>query len=128
MGACLHLIKPLGFSLDEKAVRRSGLDYWHSLDLKVWENLDEFFVKNPINNRHFFATTKTKTPYFDMQFLRGDYFYFGSEGAGLPLKLLKNQTINIPMKKEFRSLNLSNAVSIVLYEALRQNFAHFSPN
>jgi tRNA (cytidine/uridine-2'-O-)-methyltransferase len=127
-GATLHLIRPLGFDIDEKAVRRAGLDYWHKLDLKVWENLDEFFAHNPQRERCFFATTKTTTPYFDHTFQAGDYLFFGSETAGLPSELLASlphQCMTIPMTKEGRSLNLAISTGIILYEAIRQNFSTY---
>ena len=129
IGATLHIIKPIPFSLDEKKVKRAGLDYWDSLDLKVWENLDTFLDYHHLNQRCFFATTKSTKPYFDVSFQKGDFIFFGSEDAGLPQSLMDQipqNKITIPMKKEFRSLNLSNAVSIVAYEVLRQNFKDFS--
>jgi tRNA (cytidine/uridine-2'-O-)-methyltransferase len=125
IGATLHLVKPFPFLLDEKRLKRAGLDYWNKLDLKVWDSLDEFLKNNPINSRHFFSTTKTDKPYFEVSFKKGDFIYFGSEDAGLPEELmsqLPSNKVTIPMKKEFRSLNLSNAVSIVVYEAIRQNY------
>lgn len=128
VGARLHIIKPIPFEIDEKKVRRAGLDYWQDLDLIVWESLDEFLKSNPINERHFFATTKTEKLYFNIDFKEGDFIYFGSEDSGLPLELMQKREegmITIPMKKEYRSLNQSNAVSIVLFEAVRQNFEVF---
>ncbi len=127
IGARLHLVRPFPFLLDEKRLRRAGLDYWNSLDLVVHNSLDEFLEKHPINSRHFFATTKTDKPYFSVEFHAWDFLYFGSEDAGLPVWLFETAgtPINIPMKKEFRSLNLSNAVNIVAYEALRQNYGLF---
>jgi tRNA (cytidine/uridine-2'-O-)-methyltransferase len=128
-GASLHLIKPIGFDIDEKAVRRAGLDYWHKLDLHVWENLDDFFAHNSITHNAYFATTKTDRPYFEAAFQEGDYIFFGSETAGIPEDILnkyKEQNITIPMTKEGRSLNLAISTGIVLYDAIRQNFATFS--
>jgi len=127
IGATLHIVKPIPFELDEKKIRRAGLDYWQDLDLHVWESLEEFLEANPINDRHFFGTTKTDKEYFNAEFKEGDFLYFGSEDAGLPEWLFetKGQCINIPMKKEYRSLNVSNAVSIVMFEALRQNYSSF---
>jgi tRNA (cytidine/uridine-2'-O-)-methyltransferase len=128
-GASLHLIKPIGFDIDEKAVRRAGLDYWHKLDLHVWENLDEFFEKTIITDNAYFATTKTDKPYFDAAFKEGDYIFFGSETAGIPESVLntyKEQNITIPMTKEGRSLNLAISTGIVLYDAIRQNYSTFS--
>jgi len=128
-GASLHLIKPIGFDIDEKAVRRAGLDYWDKLDVKVWENLDEFFSYNTITDNAYFATTKTERPYFDAQFQEGDYIFFGSETRGIPEEVLhkyKSQNITIPMTKEGRSLNLAISTGIILYEAIRQNYSIFS--
>lgn len=127
-GAALHIIKPIAFDIDEKAVRRAGLDYWHKLDLHVWESLDDFFANNIIKNNAHFATTKTDKPYFDAQFKEGDYIFFGSETAGIPEDILnryKEQNITIPMTKEGRSLNLAISTGIVLYEAIRQNYGSF---
>ena len=127
-GAALHIIKPIAFDIDEKAVRRAGLDYWHKLDLHVWESLDDFFANNEITNNAYFATTKTDKPYFDVQFKDGDYIFFGSETAGIPEDILnryKEQNITIPMTKEGRSLNLAISTGIVLYEAIKQNYHVF---
>jgi len=127
-GASLHLIKPIAFDIDEKAVRRAGLDYWHKLDLHVWENLDDFFANNKISNNAHFATTKTDKPYFEAEFKEGDYIFFGSETAGIPENILnryKEQNITIPMTKEGRSLNLAISTGIVLYEAIKQNYTAF---
>lgn len=125
----LHLIKPYGFGeITEKEVRRAGLDYWFDLDVTEYENIEDFWSKNPFSNRHFFATTKTKQTYFDAKYEVGDYFYFGREDAGLPETLLaKNEKgcVTIPMTNNARSLNIANSVSIVAYEALRQNFKDF---
>lgn len=127
-GATLHLIKPLGFDISEKAVRRSGLDYWHKLDLKVWENLEEFFDSVQQYDRFFYGTTKTDKPYFEFEFQEGDYLFFGSETAGLPADLLAKfpqQCMTIPMTKEGRSLNLAICTGIILYEAIKQNFVGY---
>lgn len=124
-GSTLHLIKPLGFDISEKAVRRSGLDYWHKIDLKVWENIDEFLDAHPARERFFFATTKTDRPYFEVEFQEGDYLLFGSETSGIPAEILSaypDQTMTIPMTKEGRSLNLAISTGIILYEAIKQNF------
>ncbi|WP_310440262.1 tRNA (cytidine(34)-2'-O)-methyltransferase [Sulfuricurvum sp.] len=121
----LHLIKPIGFDIDEKAVRRAGLDYWHKIDLHVWENIDEFMAAHPVRERFFFATTKTDRPYFEQEFEEGDFLFFGSETAGIPSEILEaypNQTMTIPMTKEGRSLNLAISSGIILYEAIKQNF------
>ncbi|OHE11591.1 MAG: RNA methyltransferase [Sulfurimonas sp. RIFOXYD12_FULL_36_11] len=122
------IIKTKAFDIDEKAVRRAGLDYWHKLDLHVWESLDDFFANNEISNNAYFATTKTDKPYFDAQFKDGDYIFFGSETAGIPEDILnryKEQNITIPMTKEGRSLNLAISTGIVLYEAIKQNYTTF---
>ncbi len=124
-GSTLHLIKPLGFDIDEKAVRRAGLDYWEKLDLHVWESVEEFFMHNPLSKRCFFATTKTTLPYFSHTFQSGDYLFFGSEITGIPSDILENsptQCMTIPMTKEGRSLNLAISTGIILYEAIKQNF------
>jgi tRNA (cytidine/uridine-2'-O-)-methyltransferase len=123
----LHLIKPLGFEIDEKAVRRAGLDYWKDVKLMVWENLDEFLEANPISDRHFFATTKSEKCYFEVQFQKGDFIYFGREDKGLPIDLMEQKwenAITIPMKNT-RSLNLAVSVGVVVYEALKQNIGEF---
>lgn len=130
-GASLHIIKPIAFDIDEKAVRRAGLDYWHKLDLHVWEDLDDFFANNKIDNNAHFATTKTDKAYFETEFKNGDYIFFGSETAGIPeniLNIYKEQNITIPMTKEGRSLNLAISTGIVLYEAIRQNYMTFKEN
>ena len=127
-GASLHLIKPIGFDIDEKAVRRAGLDYWEKLDLHIWDSLDHFFQNNHITDNAHFATTKTDKPYFEAEFKEGDFIFFGSETAGIPEDVLdryKSQTITIPMTKEGRSLNLAISTGIVLYDAIRQNFSTF---
>lgn len=125
----LHLIKPYGFgNITEKEVRRAGLDYWYELEVFEYENIEDFWAKNPFSARHFLATTKTKQVYFEQKYEVGDYFYFGREDAGLPVNLLeksKETCITIPMANDARSLNLANSVSIITYEALRQNFASF---
>ncbi len=126
-GATLHLIEPLGFSIDDKALRRAGLDYWLKLDLVVWESLEKF-IESVDMKRCFLATTKSQKPYFEAKFQPGDYLLFGSETSGLPTELLqkyKEQTITIPMTKEGRSLNLAVSAGIVLYEAIRQNYQAF---
>jgi len=129
MNCKLHLIKPYGFGeITEKEVRRAGLDYWSELEVFEYENIEDFWSKNPFNDRHFFATTKTEQVYFDAKFEVGDFLYFGREDAGLPEDLLeKNEKgcITIPMTNDARSLNIANSVSIVAYEALRQNFDSF---
>lgn len=122
-GSTLHLIKPLGFSLAEKELKRAGLDYWPKLKYKVYENYADFLEQNPGARIHF-ATTKAKKVYTEASFGQDDYIMFGKESAGIPEELLlENQEmcIRIPMIGDIRSLNLGNSVAIVLYEALRQN-------
>ncbi len=122
-GAKLHIIKPMGFEIDDRKLKRAGLDYWHLLGVRYYDGLSEFFEKNP-GARCFFASTKAINTYSDVKYCDGDYIFFGKETKGLPEELLyKNEKscIRIPMINEARSLNLSNAVAIVVYEALRQN-------
>ena len=124
LGARLHLVKPLGFDISEKAVRRAGLDYWKELDLTVWDSLEEFLQAHPIDERFHLATTKTTRPYWETEYRNGDWLLFGSEIAGLPDELLKahaERCVTIPMGPKGRSLNLSVAVGIVAYEGVRQN-------
>ncbi|WP_448821956.1 tRNA (cytidine(34)-2'-O)-methyltransferase [Cetobacterium sp.] len=119
----LHLIKPLGFSLDEKQIKRSGLDYWELIDLKVWENYEELRAAYPESN-FYFATTKTTQKYSDVKYKPNDFIVFGPESRGIPAEIREANTetcITIPMIKMGRSLNLSNSAAIILYEALRQN-------
>ena len=118
----LHLIKPLGFSIDEKSVRRAGLDYWKDVKIVMWESLDEFLEANKDKNIYF-ATTKTKQKYSDVNYKENDFIMFGPESRGIPeetLNKFKTNNITIPMLPIGRSLNLSNSVAIVLYEGLRQ--------
>lgn len=123
-GTSLHLIKPLGFSIDDKHLKRAGLDYWDLLDLHIYENIDEFFEKNK-GAKFYFATTKAKKYYSDMKYEEDCFIVFGKETAGLPKNVLEENRetcIKIPMvpNERARSLNLSNTVNIILYEALRQ--------
>ncbi len=126
-GTSLHLIEPLGFRLDEKAVKRSGMDYWQHLDVHRYTNFEEFLEKHP-NAKIWMATTKAKHCYSDVSFGEDDFIMFGKESAGIPEEILvehEETCIRIPMLSQIRSLNLSNAVAVVLYEALRQqNFAN----
>lgn len=118
----LHLIKPLGFEIDEKAVKRAGLDYWKDVKLFVWENYEEFLRENK-GARIFYATTKTKNRYTDVKFSENDFIMFGPESRGIPETILNKNSekcITIPMMPLGRSLNLSNSVVVILYEALRQ--------
>lgn len=122
-GTALHLIEPLGFHLDEKSIKRAGMDYWEHLDVTRYMNMQEFHEKNP-GAKIWYATTKAKRLYTEAVFSPDDYIMFGKESAGIPEELLvehEETCIRIPMLREIRSLNLSNAVAIVLYEALRQN-------
>lgn len=146
-GAKLHLVKPLGFSIDDKHLKRAGLDYWDKLDIEIYENLNEFLNKYPANvpsagqvnfsiekdteiekipNNFFLASTKSQQTYADIDYTQYDeiFILFGKETKGLPEDLIKNnmkQAIRIPMKEGLRSLNLSNSVAIIIYEVLRQN-------
>lgn len=120
----LHLIKPLGFSIDDKAVKRAGLDYWHLLDLYVYEDLNSFLSKHK-DKCLYLATTKADKYYSEITYKDGNFIVFGKETGGLPKSLHRdfaNTRIKLPMKthRDARSLNLSNAVNIILYEALRQ--------
>ncbi len=122
-GTRLHLIKPLGFRLDEKEIRRAGLDYWKDLDITVYENYEEFLNKNP-GAKVYMATTKSQQAYTHVAYEPDCFLMFGKESAGIPEELLlsnRENTMRIPMIGEIRSLNLANSVAIVLYEALRQN-------
>lgn len=122
-GTPLHLIEPLGFRLDEKEIRRAGMDYWPLLDVRRYMNFEEFREKNPCA-KIWMATTKAKRMYTEADFGPDDYIMFGKESAGIPEEILvehEETCIRIPMLPAIRSLNLSNSVAIVLYEALRQN-------
>lgn len=118
----LHIVKPMGFEIDDKKLKRAGLDYWSLLDVRYYENIDDFFSKNK-DARFFFSTTKALYNYSDVKFCDGDYILFGKETKGLPEELLyknRENCIRIPMISDARSLNLSNSAAIVIYEALRQ--------
>ncbi|NBH71895.1 tRNA (cytidine(34)-2'-O)-methyltransferase [Clostridiaceae bacterium] len=122
-GTRLHLIEPLGFKLNEKAVRRAGLDYWDKLDVAVYCDFQDFLDKNP-GAKIYMATTKAVKAYTDAAYEPGCYLMFGKESAGIPEEILvKNweNCVRIPMWGDIRSLNLANSVAVVLYEALRQN-------
>lgn len=122
-GSRLHLIRPLGFSLDDRALRRAGLDYWAEVDVALWDSFDHFRGELSPDARLFFLTTKTRRAYWDQQFQDGDYLIFGRETKGLPEPLLAEneaRTLTIPMSHSTRSLNLATAVGIVLFEAVRQ--------
>jgi len=122
-GTGLHLIEPLGFRLSEKEIKRAGMDYWERLKLARYINFEDFKEKNP-GVKIWMASTKAKYVYSDVAFGEDDYVMFGKESAGIPEEILvdyEESCIRIPMLSAIRSLNLSNSVSIVLYEALRQN-------
>lgn len=126
-GTKLHLIEPLGFKLNEKSIKRSGMDYWEHLDVTRYVNFQEFLEKNP-NAKIWMATTKAKHIYTEVEYSPDDFIMFGKESAGIPEEILvdyEETCIRIPMLEQVRSLNLSNSVAIVLYEALRQSgFSH----
>lgn len=122
-GARLHLIEPLGFHINEKMVKRAGLDYWDKLDVTVYDNYEDFLEKNP-GAKIYMATTKAQHTYCDVRYEDDCYIMFGKESAGIPEDILvqhPDTAIRIPMIGDIRSLNLSNSVAIVLYEALRQH-------
>ncbi|MGZ4105835.1 MAG: tRNA (uridine(34)/cytosine(34)/5-carboxymethylaminomethyluridine(34)-2'-O)-methyltransferase TrmL [Tumebacillaceae bacterium] len=121
-GISLHLVRPLGFSVDDKQLKRAGLDYWHLLDLHYYDSFDELQAKYP-SGRFFFATTKAEKSYTDFAYTQDDFFVFGKETRGLPDELIEKNmetAIRIPILPDARSLNLSNAVAVVVFEALRQ--------
>ena len=121
-GSVLHLIRPLGFDISEKAVRRAGLDYWHLVDVRVYDNLEDFFSKNDASQL-WCLSTKAPRCYTEAEFQDGCYLLFGKETKGLPEDFLRehyDRCVRIPMREEARSLNLSNAVAITAFEALRQ--------
>ena len=122
-GTRLHLIEPLGFRLDEKSLRRAGMDYWKDLDVTTYIDFDDFLEKNP-GAKIYMATTKAPNVYTDVSYEPDCYIMFGKESAGIPEEILvhhKEDSIRIPMVGDIRSLNLGNSVAIVLYEALRQS-------
>ena len=122
-GTKLHLIEPLGFSLSEKALKRDGMDYWSQLDVERYVNYEDFLQRNP-GAKIYMATTKAKKIYSEASYEPDCYIMFGKESAGIPEEILvehPEECVRIPMIGETRSLNLSNSVAIVLYEALRQN-------
>ena len=149
-GSVLHLIEPFGFRLDEKEIRRAGMDYWEKLDVRRYINFEDFLDKNPESLRSgiyrtgdstsdgegkpklYMATTKAHSNYCDVSFGPDDYIMFGNESRGIPEEILveyEKTCIRIPMGDQIRSLNLANSVAIVLYEALRQNnFANLQIN
>lgn len=148
-GSVLHLIEPFGFRLDEKEIKRAGMDYWEKLDVRRYINFEDFLEKNPESLRSgvyqpdgseasgegpklYMATTKAHSNYCDVSFGPDDYIMFGNESRGIPEEILveyEKTCIRIPMGDQIRSLNLANSVAIVLYEALRQNhFANLQMN
>lgn len=121
-GAYLHLVRPLGFSTDDKYLKRAGMDYWHSVNVEYHDNLEDVMTKYA-QHRFFFVETRVQQTYTDLSYRDGDFFVFGKESAGLPPELLDEhpeQCVRLPMKEGARSLNLSNVAAIVLFEALRQ--------
>ena len=122
-GSRLHLVKPLGFSLDDRVLRRAGLDYWKEVDVRLWDSFDELVAGAGKEARFFFLTTKAGRPYWDAAFRDGDHLVFGRETKGLPEQLLASRSddcLTIPMPGSTRSLNLATSAGIVLYEAIRQ--------
>lgn len=123
-GCGLHIVRPTAFEITDKNLKRAGLDYWQYLNVQYYDGLDDFFAKTASeNSRYFYATTKAPHTYVDVEYKDNDYLLFGREDAGLPEELLyehEERCIRIPMIEEARSLNLSNAAAIVVYEAMRQ--------
>jgi tRNA (cytidine/uridine-2'-O-)-methyltransferase len=121
-GSTLHLVKPLGFSIDDRTLKRAGLDYWKEVDVRLWDSFEDLRRSREATARFFFLTTKSKRAYYDVNFLAGDFLVFGRETKGLPERLLAahpDHLLTIPMQGT-RSLNLATAVGIVLFEAMRQ--------
>ena len=122
-GAALHLIRPLGFAIDDRKLKRAGLDYWHQLDITYYDGLADFYAKNPDANVYYFST-KAPHLYTEIQYPNPVYIMFGKEAKGLPEELLHDnpdRCVRLPMREGLRSLNLSNSVAIAVYEILRQN-------
>lgn len=122
-GCVLHLVKPLGFEISDKYLKRAGLDYWEYVQVKIWESFDELQSAYPSATYYYF-TTKARTRYDQMQYKQGDFLVFGKETKGLPEELLvahPQECVRIPMLGDLRSLNLSNSAAIAVYEGLRQN-------
>ncbi|MEG0910284.1 MAG: tRNA (uridine(34)/cytosine(34)/5-carboxymethylaminomethyluridine(34)-2'-O)-methyltransferase TrmL [Ruthenibacterium sp.] len=121
-GARLHIVKPMGFTVDDKKLKRAGLDYWHMLDITYYDNIADFFAKN--TGAFYYFTTKAQHRYSDIAYPNDAYLVFGREDAGLPEALLHDNPkscVRLPMQADSRSLNLSNTVAIAVYEALRQH-------
>jgi tRNA (cytidine/uridine-2'-O-)-methyltransferase len=122
-GAHLHLVKPLGFDISDRALRRAGLDYWKEVKVTLWDSVADLQAAQPVGTRWFYLTTKAPRPYWEARFQDGDFLVFGRETKGLPEPLLeanREHLLTIPMAPQTRSLNLATAVGIVLYEAVRQ--------
>ncbi len=122
-GTALHIIKPMGFTIDDKKLKRAGLDYWHLLDITYYEDLEDFFAKNP-EAKVFYFSTKAPRNYTEVSYNGKVFIMFGKESRGLPESLLEKNPdtcVRIPMRKNLRSLNLSNSVAIAVYEIFRQN-------
>lgn len=122
-GSALHIIKPMGFTIDDRKLKRAGLDYWHLLDITYYEDLDDFFQRNPGASVYYY-TTKAPRAYTEVSYPLPVYIMFGKETAGLPESLLSahlDRCVRIPMRENLRSLNLSNSVAIGVYEVLRQH-------
>ncbi|MEY2585817.1 MAG: tRNA (cytidine/uridine-2-O-)-methyltransferase [Verrucomicrobiota bacterium] len=121
-GSTLHLVKPLGFSIDDRELKRAGLDYWKEVEVKLWDSFEQLWQETKAGGRFFFLTTKSGRAYYDVSFRAGDFLVFGRETKGLPESLLaahREDLLTIPMRGT-RSLNLATAVGIVLFEAVRQ--------
>ena len=121
-GAALHLIRPLGFTIDDKKLKRAGLDYWHHLDITYYDDLQDFYTKNP-NAQVYYFTTKARHNYCDVTYPNPVFIMFGKETRGLPEELLvqhPEECVRLPMREGLRSLNLSNTVAVAVYEILRQ--------
>ena len=122
-GCKLHLVRPLGFEVSDKYLKRAGLDYWHFVDISYYDSVEEVFAKHPASNFYFF-TTKAEKTHSDVAYKEGDFLVFGKETKGLPEPLLRahyENCVRIPTIGEIRSLNLSNSVAVAVYEAWRQN-------
>ena len=128
-GSVLHLVKPLGFDISDRAVKRAGLDYWHLVDVRVYEDLAELFVRNTVRQMRLFST-KAPRGYTEASYDDGCFLFFGRETKGLPEEFLNanyESCVRIPMRTEARSLNLSNSVAVGVFEALRQlDFPHLT--
>ena len=121
-GAALHLIRPLGFEIDDRKLKRAGLDYWDKLDISYYDSLDDFFCRNPLADIYYFSTKAAKT-YTEVSYPENVFLMFGKETRGLPEDLILSnidRAVRIPMLPSLRSLNLSNSVAVAVYEVLRQ--------